>query len=138
MRYLLTIPARNEAATISEVINEYLEEASRLGITLTVQVVDDNSTDDTFKIVKDMHIPIYKVETGSGLANVFRKEMELALLSDADIFIHVDADGQHSAQDLHLSKGYQKALILFSATECTPDHLACQISITPPTSFCLI
>jgi glycosyltransferase involved in cell wall biosynthesis len=102
MRYLLTIPARNEAATISEVINEYLGEASRLGITLSVQVVDDNSADDMFQIVKDMHIPIFKVETGSGLANVFRKEMELALLSDADVFIHVDADGQHRAQDLHL------------------------------------
>jgi glycosyltransferase involved in cell wall biosynthesis len=102
MHYLLTIPARNEAATISAVINEYLDEASRLGIMLGVQVVDDNSIDDTFRIVTDMRIPVYRVGTGSGLANVFKKEMERALLSDADVFIHVDGDGQHSARDLHL------------------------------------
>ncbi len=102
MNYLLTIPAQNEETTILQVINEYMEEASRLGIQLTVQVIDDHSADDTSAIVRNANIPIFQIESGSGLANVFRKEMELALLTDADAFIHVDADGQHRAQDLHL------------------------------------
>ncbi len=115
MRYLLTMPARNEAATISTVINEFLNEAFHLRIDLSVQVVDDGSEDDTFNIVKNMNIPIYRIENGSGLANVFRKEMETALLSDAAFFIHVDADGQHRAKDLYLfieklSEGYDLVL----------------------------
>lgn len=102
MHYLLTMPARNEEATIAEVINEYLDEASRLGIALKVQVVDDNSTDNTFRIVEDMGIQIYRNDEAPGLANVFKKEMQYALLTEADVFIHVDADGQHRAQDLQL------------------------------------
>jgi len=102
MRFLLTIPARNEESTIAEVIGEYMEEASRLGIQLSVQVVDDGSTDNTVEIIRNINVPVCHVENSSGLAEIFRKEMELALKGDADVFIHADADGQHSAKDLHL------------------------------------
>jgi glycosyltransferase involved in cell wall biosynthesis len=100
MNYLLTIPAKNEESSIANVITEFLEEACRLGIKLSVQVVDDNSADDTFSIVDGMKIPILRIESSSSLASVFRKEIELALLTDADVFIHVDADGQHRAREL--------------------------------------
>jgi glycosyltransferase involved in cell wall biosynthesis len=100
MQFLLTIPAKNEEASIAEVITDFLEEACRLGIKLRVQVVDDNSSDDTFSIVEEMNIPIVRIEASSSLACVFRTEIEFALLTDADVFIHVDADGQHRAQEL--------------------------------------
>jgi glycosyltransferase involved in cell wall biosynthesis len=100
MEILLTIPAHNECRTIRNVIYEFREESKKLGITMGIQVIDDNSTDGTAEIVRGMGIKLYHVMNGSGLAEAFRTEMVHALHTSADYFIHVDGDGQHCASDM--------------------------------------
>jgi hypothetical protein len=114
MRYLLTMSARNEGDTIASVISEFLKEANKLNISLNIHVIDDNSRDKPYSIVRDLGIPVFSID-GHGLAESFKKEIEIALMTDADYFIHIDADGQHSSADLinfiiKISEGYDLVL----------------------------
>lgn len=115
MVYLLTIPARNESRTIERVLTDFSAEAKRLGIDLDMQVVDDNSTDQTAQVVERLGVRVIRCEGGPGLANAFRTEMSAGLSTKADFFVHTDADGQYLAKDLEaliepLSTGYDLVL----------------------------
>jgi glycosyltransferase involved in cell wall biosynthesis len=102
VKFLLSIPARNEQNTITKVILDFIEYAKILGIELEVQVVDDNSTDNTAILANQSGAKVFSIcnpELG-GLANVFRREIIEFLSKDYDLLIHVDADGQYLAKDL--------------------------------------
>lgn len=121
------MPAHNEEATIETVISQFMAEADGLGLSFKVQVIDDHSTDNTRHLVEQMGIPVYHVRHETGLASAFRTEIEAALSSEADYFIHVDADGQHRAEDLSLflskvSEGYD--LILGNRLHVLPVNMS--------------
>ena len=125
MRYLLTIPARNEENTIAGVINDFRRESEILGFNLSIQVIDDNSSDNTYLVARDLGVSVYTVESSS-LADVFRHEMEFAKSFGADIIIHADADGQHSARDLaplltKISNGCD--IVLGNRLHCRPPGM---------------
>lgn len=100
MQALLTIPVHNESETIENVISSFIKISESLGLLMDVQVIDDNSTDGTSELVRQMGITVHRVINGTGLADAFRTEMIYALATKADYFIHVDGDGQHLASDL--------------------------------------
>jgi len=99
MIYLLTILAHNEEKTIASVIREFIEEANKLNMRMVVHVIDDNSNDNTYQFAIKSGAKVYSSD-GYGLVSAFRKGTEVALKTDADYFITVDADGQHSADDM--------------------------------------
>lgn len=96
----MTIPARNEEESICCVIKCFQDKASVMGINLMIQVVDDRSTDNTANLASSMGCNVRSIKNSSGLADTFRAEIDFALQTDADIIIHVDADGQYLADDL--------------------------------------
>jgi polyprenyl-phospho-N-acetylgalactosaminyl synthase len=94
MKIICVIPAFNEEKTIAKVINDV-----RPYVAETI-VVDDCSTDDTFKIaVREGAIAIrHIVNRGQGAA--LQTGNELALIRNADIIVHFDADDQFIAKEI--------------------------------------
>jgi hypothetical protein len=73
-----------------------------------------------------MGVRIYRLLGEKGLASAFRKEMQLALAGDSDVFIHVDADGQHDAKHLEtflqkIAEGYD--LVLGNRLHARPSNM---------------
>ncbi|MFH1118051.1 MAG: glycosyltransferase family 2 protein [Pseudomonadota bacterium] len=92
--------ARNESASIADVIHGFRCKAQELGLDLSVQVVDDGSTDSTSKKAAGAGASVYRFSSPVGLAAAFNRELALAAESGVDYVVHVDADGQHSPGDL--------------------------------------
>ncbi len=84
---LITIPARNESETIGGVVDSFMGEAARIGIDCCIQVVDHASTDETFAAAPAMNARVHRAPADFGLAQVFSREMELALDAGADFII---------------------------------------------------
>ena len=90
------IPAFNEEKNIIAVINGVKTIVDR------VVVVDDGSTDETYKLARsagaDVAVLRHIINRGQGAA--LRTGTEYSLLNGADIIIHFDADGQFLSQDI--------------------------------------
>jgi len=105
MLIIVNIPAYNEAKKIGSVIKAIPR--SYKGAEIKVQVVDDGSEDDTYKVSKDAganfvyRLPYRdKFPNYRGLGLVFRAASEKALENGADIMVNIDADGQFSPTDI--------------------------------------
>jgi len=93
---LVGIPAYNEQRTIGYVILESQKFADK------VIVCDDGSTDYTAKIATSLGADVVKHNKNSGygasLKSLFRRAHEL----NADVFVTIDADGQHDPNEIPL------------------------------------
>lgn len=105
MLIIVNIPAYNEAKKIGSVIKAIPREYR--GAKMKVQVVDDGSEDETYKVSKEAGAELVyrlpyrdKFPHYRGLGLVFRSAVEKALENGADIMINIDADGQFSPQDI--------------------------------------
>lgn len=96
MKTFCVIPAHNEAETILEVINKAAPMVDK------VVVVDDGSTDDTCKIVKELcpEAKILKHIVNRGQGAALQTGNDYALMNGADIIVHFDADGQFTAEEI--------------------------------------
>lgn len=127
MRLLLMIPAKNEETSIGGVISDFTLELERLGMHFSVQVVDDHSTDHTSQVAERLGAKVFSLVDGKGLAAAFRTEREKALETDADIFVHADADGQHRPEFLEsfISKLFDgNDLVLGNRLYKQPDSMS--------------
>ena len=97
---VITIPAFNEKKTISEIITDIRRAMSSIRHNYKIIVVDDGSSDNTAKIVKDSGAIVYSHPINYGLAETFKTEIEKALELNPEIIVHIDADGQYSAEDI--------------------------------------
>lgn len=95
MKSVAIIPAFNESKTIVSVLvklKEFVDD---------IVVVDDGSTDGTGDIAKDLAI-VVRNETNLG----YDKSLDVGFIKayelDADIFITLDADGQHNPDDVKI------------------------------------
>jgi len=95
MNTWIVIAAYNEEHSIASVVKEL----SKVGYK-NVVVVDDGSSDDTYKVAKHYtkHVARHVINRGQGAA--LRTGIDYALKEGADIIVTFDADGQHRVEDI--------------------------------------
>jgi glycosyltransferase involved in cell wall biosynthesis len=96
---LVAIPCLNEEQTIARVINDIPREIQGIG-KIEVLVIDDGSTDQTALQAQKKGAQVKKHQTTRGLGITFREAVEVALLKDADVLVHIDGDGQFDSKDI--------------------------------------
>jgi polyprenyl-phospho-N-acetylgalactosaminyl synthase len=89
------IPAYNEASQLRATVKPVLEEG------YSVVVVDDGSTDDTAEILSGLPVHLLRHPVNLGQGAALQTGGEYALREDARVVVHFDADGQHSAAQIH-------------------------------------
>ena len=98
---LLLIPTYNEVLNIGTLINEIRSTFPALQIL----VIDDNSSDGTPEIIKQLMVSDNKIELLSrpektGLGNAYRAGFAWGLDRNFEYFIEMDADHSHRVSDL--------------------------------------
>jgi dolichol-phosphate mannosyltransferase len=102
MKVLVVIPTYNESENIRGIIEEifkFLPDANIL-------IVDDNSPDKTYEIVKEMmekdkRINLILKEKKEGLGRAYKTGFKWGIEKDFDIIIQMDADFSHSPSVLN-------------------------------------
>lgn len=94
MTILVAIPAYNEEVAIGSVVLRSLKYAD------DVIVVDDGSTDNTAEVAELAGAQVVKHEKNGGYGAALRTCFDTARKVGADIMIIIDADGQHSPDDI--------------------------------------
>jgi glycosyltransferase involved in cell wall biosynthesis len=89
MKVAVLIPAYDEEASIAKVVIQSLGQADR------VIVCDDGSRDMTTKIAERLGAEVILHERNLGYGATLSTLFARALRTDADIFVTLDADGQH-------------------------------------------
>lgn len=100
MKIIITIPAYNEEETIGDVIHEIKQTMDKTKYEYKILVVSDGSTDNTANVAKSSGALVYSHPYNYGLAETFRTEIEKALENNAEIIVHIDADGQYKAEEI--------------------------------------
>lgn len=124
-RLTLITPARNEAVTIGRVLAEFDEAASAHRLILDKFVIDDGSTDQTAAIATQAGATVIRA-SGSGLAAAFRQAVLHVSELPNEWILHIDADGQHPANELHSLLGARTEgdLILGSRLHRQPNGMS--------------
>lgn len=94
MKSIVIIPALNEQAAIGKVVKDSLEYVD------DVLVIDDGSSDNTFKIATDSGARVIKHETNMG-KGVSLKDA-FGEVSGYDVVVTIDGDGQHNPNEIPL------------------------------------
>jgi glycosyltransferase involved in cell wall biosynthesis len=104
-RIYTVIPAYNESDRVVDVV----EDVKKYGY--QVIVVDDGSTDDTYKKAEKLGVRVFRHGINLGKGAALKTGVEAAFNEGADAVILMDSDGQHKAKDLNkfaeeLNSGY--------------------------------
>lgn len=94
-KILIALPAFNEAKVIANVIKEIQNEGYR-----DILVVDDASTDETFKLAKKTGAKAVKHIINRGAGGATATALEYAKRNNYDSIVFLDSDGQHSPKDI--------------------------------------
>ncbi len=110
MKLIVNIPAYNEEKVIGNTIKKIKQSFQQdfytngKGQDITeklVQVVNDGSTDNTEKAVREAEADILiSYHPNKRLAYAFKKAAESAIKNGADFFVNIDADGQFNPEDI--------------------------------------
>lgn len=94
MKACVIIPAYNEAGRILSVIQNVKRHHP------DILVIDDGSSDDTFRIAKDSSVQAMLNLNNQGKGASLIKGFKYALENNYDAVITMDADGQHLCEDI--------------------------------------
>lgn len=108
MRWTIVIPALNERATLRDLVQRLVP------IGAEVVVVDDGSTDGTAESLAGLPVTVLRHAARQGKGAALRTGFAAALARGADAIMTMDADGQHSPDDV---------LRLMAAWRAHPDCL---------------
>src|SRR5680860_63504 len=100
MKVVISIPAYNEACCLEETIRYIREVMDATQYSYLIHVQDDGSCDDTVKIAQENADVVHVNSYNMGLAITFRNEIEHCLQLEADIIVHIDADGQYDPRHI--------------------------------------
>lgn len=93
---LVAIPCYNEALVIGSMVltaQRYVDD---------VLVVDDGSSDDTFKVAEGAGAKVLRHKVNRGYGGALRTCFEYARSYDYDVMVILDGDGQHDPGDIPL------------------------------------
>lgn len=90
----VVIAAFNEEKVIAKTIRDVL------GFVKNVVVVDDCSSDQTYRIAQDAGAHVIKHPINLGQGGSLQTGIEYAKLLGADVIVTFDADGQHAAHEI--------------------------------------
>jgi len=117
---LILVPTYNNAGTLKNVLERCLEQG------LPVMVVDDGSTDDTGRILKEMpgeagYVITHPVNKGKGKA--LKTGFQEALKLGYSYVVTIDSDGQHFPEDIPalLAQKGEKTLVVGSRSQMGAD-----------------
>lgn len=99
MKLLIILPAYNEEEKIGDVLKNLPQKIKGIAKIEKV-VIDDGSTDNTFKISKKSKATVLKHSINRGLGGAIGTGFEYARNIKADIVVTFDSDGQHRPQDI--------------------------------------
>lgn len=96
------IPAKNESATIAEVIRKSRQAVTEAtaGSAPTVLVIDDGSTDGTSDMARKNGATVITHVTSRGLGTIFQDAVTWATEHGADVMLTIDGDGQFHEKDI--------------------------------------
>ena len=94
MKIIIGIPAFNEEKNIASIITKLM------GITDTVIVCNDGSSDLTSKIAEKMGAVVINHEKNLGYGGAIRSIFFKAKEMNGDVLVTFDADGQHRVEDV--------------------------------------
>jgi len=101
LKWMVLIPAYNEQATISKLIEQVLNQQPR-----QLLLVNDASTDNTAEILHSLqqkhNFTLIDNPQNQGKAGSLWSGFEQAISKNFDVVITMDGDGQHRAEDLPL------------------------------------
>lgn len=100
MRVVVTIPAYNEEKSIGRVITKIKKAMDEAGYKYEILVVDDGSRDTTALTAKNAGAIVYSHPKNYGLAETFKTELEKCMEMNADVVVHIDADGQYLPEEI--------------------------------------
>lgn len=89
------VPAYNESARIKTVLEEIVSHGFR------VIAVDDGSDDNTWEAMRTPGVTRLRHPINRGQGAALQTGITFALSKGADFIVTFDADGQHSASDIH-------------------------------------
>ena len=93
---LVLIPAHNEAASLPAVLAEIRE----LVAGTDLLVVDDGSTDGTFRLVERLGVRVLRIHERIGVGGAMRTGLRYAGRLGYTMVVRVDGDGQHQPSDI--------------------------------------
>ena len=92
-RFIILIPSFNEKKSLIKILKKIKK--------YKVLIIDDCSEDETYKIVKNLkNINLYRNRKNIGYENSLIKGFKLLKKSNFDYIITMDADGEHSTENL--------------------------------------
>lgn len=91
------IPVFNEEPTIGDVIDRVEKTIEKMRIPHEILVIDDCSTDNSLKILKDKKVKVYRLKRHMGKGYALRLGFEKA---KGEIIVTLDSDGSHNPEEL--------------------------------------
>jgi glycosyltransferase involved in cell wall biosynthesis len=99
MKILVAIPCQNEAKTIASVIDGVRDALSEFP-QFEIVVIDDGSTDESFRIASDKGVKVVRHRVSRGVGAAVQTATDYAISSAADLMVNIDADGQFNPSDI--------------------------------------
>lgn len=97
-KVLMIIPAYNEEGSILKVYNSIMEYNKKHKVKLDVIVINDESTDNTRKILEDNDIPHINLIQNLGIGGAVQTGYKYAYNNGYDIAVQFDGDNQHDIE----------------------------------------
>lgn len=97
-KILFIIPAYNEEESILKTYNQIMNYNKKNKTSYDAVVINDGSTDNTEKVLKDKNINHIKLINNLGIGGAVQTGYKYALENEYDFAIQFDGDGQHNVE----------------------------------------
>jgi glycosyltransferase involved in cell wall biosynthesis len=97
---LVVVPAYNEEQVISQTLVSLIQTLRTLKQHSEIVIIDDGSTDRTYKLASQHQVTILRHLLNRGLGGALGTGMAYAKQQQPDVVVTFDADGQHDPDDI--------------------------------------